>query len=314
MSDSIVDVVKSRGKKIVTLVSKTYERFDELEGFRLGAAFSYYATFAIFPMILLTVTLIGYVVGDSPDVQQKIFAAIGSADKAVTDTIGQTLAAMQDQSARKTAAIVGVVSLFVSASGAFVELDFALNKIWRVAPRKGTGIKGSIKVFLAERLTGLMCVVGVGLFLVLSLIVGALINVIERHTAIPGLLLEIGSFLVSLSLLTAAVAAAFHFVPRSRPPFRDVLTGAFVTTLALTALKALFALYLSKLTSYSAYGAAGGVLALATWIYLTAQIIYFGATLTRVYCEDTGSPAARERDDVSSSGGVPRKLEPSPAE
>ena len=310
MAGSIV----TRAKNVVALFSKTYERFDEVEGFRLGAAFSYYATFAIFPLILLTVTIIGYFVGDNAEVQQKIFAAIGSADKAVTDTIGQTLTAMQDQTARKTAAIVGLVSLFISASGAFVELDFALNKIWRVAPRKSSGIKGAIKVFLEERLTGLMCVGGVGRFLVLSLIVGTLINVIERHTAIPALLLEIGSFIVGLSLLTAAVAAAFHFVPRSRPPFRDVLLGAFVTTLALTGLKAIFALYLSKLTSYSAYGAAGGVLALATWIYLTSMIIYFGATLTRVHCENIGSPAARERDDVSSSGGLPRKLEPSPAE
>jgi len=40
----------------------------------------------------------------------------------------------------------------------------------------------------------------------------------------------------------------------------------------------------------------GGVLALATWIYLSAQIVFFGATFTRVHCELKGCPAARARN------------------
>jgi membrane protein len=101
---------------------------------------------------------------------------------------------------------------------------------------------------------------------------------------------------VSIVLLSLVFAAAFHFVPRSKPPFRDVIGGAVLTTVLLTVLKAVFALYLSHLTSYSAYGIVGGVLALATWIYLSSQIIFFGATVTRVHCELTGCPAAKERE------------------
>ncbi|MDB4944914.1 MAG: Inner rane protein YihY, formerly thought to be RNase [Labilithrix sp.] len=285
--------MKERAKRVVSLLSKSYDRFDEVEGFRLGAAFSYYATFAIFPLILLMVTLVGYVIGDSAVVRDRILSSVASADTAVTGTIEQTLVAMQDASAQKTSAIVGLVSLLISTSGAFVELDFALNKIWKVTPRKGVGVVGSIKVFLAERASGLACVLGVGIFLVASLVMGACVGVVERHTALPKIVLELGSFVISITLLTAAVTAAFHYVPRSRPAFRDVVPGAFATALLLTALKAIFATYLSKLTSYSAYGVAGGVLALATWIYLSSQIIYFGATATRVHCEERGCACAK---------------------
>ena len=45
----------------------------------------------------------------------------------------------------------------------------------------------------------------------------------------------------------------------------------------------IFATYLAHLTSYSAYGVAGGFLGLATWIYLSSQIIFFGAQLTSVH-------------------------------
>jgi uncharacterized BrkB/YihY/UPF0761 family membrane protein len=88
-----------------------------------------------------------------------------------------------------------------------------------------------------------------------------------------------------------------------------VIGGAVLTTVLLTVLKAVFALYLSHLTSYSAYGIVGGVLALATWIYLSSQIIFFGATLTRVHCEMTGCPAAAQRESAECAAGHGATLE-----
>jgi len=139
---------------------------------------------------------------------------------------------------------------------------------------------------------------GVGIFLVMSLVASSVLGVLanQTHVGLAPALLRATELGVSVTLLSLALAAAFHFVPRSRPPFRDVIGGAVLTTVLLTALKALFALYVTHLTSYSAYGVAGGVLALATWIYLSSQIIFFGATLTRVRCEMTGCSAARNQD------------------
>lgn len=284
-----------RLKAVGRLLSKSYDRFDELDGLRLGAAFSYYATFAIFPLILLAITTVGYVIGDNDTVRDRILDAVGNADHSVTDILTQTLASMRDSSARKTSAVVGLLSLLFSASGAFVELDFTLNKIWAVTPRTGVGIRGKVRVFLQERLSGLACVLGMGVFMMLSLVASSVLGVIANHTHVgpAPALLRAAELAVSITLLSMALAAAFHFVPRSRPPFRDVLGGAVLTTALLTVLKALFALYVTNLTSYSAYGVAGGVLALATWIYLSSQIILFGATLTRVHCEMTGCPSAR---------------------
>ena len=282
-----------------SLFSKAAERFDDLEGFRLGAAFSYYATFAIFPLVLLTVTLVGYVIGDDAHARDRILAEVGTADASVRSVIAQTLTTMQrSHGARGASAVIGLVSLLFSASGAFVELDFSLNKIWRVKPRCGKGILGKVSVFVHERLSGFACVAGIGLFMIASLVTSSALGALAKnvdYTLTPALL-QAAELAVSIVLLSLVFAAAFHFVPRSRPPFRDVIAGAVLTTVLLTVLKAVFALYLSHLTSYSAYGIVGGVLALATWIYLSSQIIFFGATLTRVHCEMTGCPAAEERN------------------
>ncbi len=300
---SIVDVAKERAKTIGALFSRSYDRFDELDGFRLGASFSYYATFAIFPLVLLTVTVVGFVVGDSDVVRDRLLTAIGSTDHSVTDVIKQVLRSTKDTGARKTSAIIGLVSLLFAASGVFVELDFTLNKIWGIAPRVGKGLVGKVKVFVEERLAGVACVASIGLFLVLSLVSSATLSVLARHaqTSFTPALLQVAELGMSVVLLSCAMAAAFHYVPRSHPPFRNVLGGAVFTTVLLTILKALFALYVSHLTSFSTYGVAGGVLALATWIYLSSQIIFFGATITRVHCELNGCPTAKEQGGAAAS-------------
>lgn len=288
-------IVGERLRFFGRLFSQTVDRFGDLEGFRLGAAFSYYATFAIFPLVLLTVSVVGFAIGDDALMRERVIMALGGADASVRSVLEQTITTMQEShGARKASAIVGVVSLLFSASGAFVELDFALNKIWNVKPRAGKGVLGKVRVFLDERVSGFACVGGIGLFLFASLVMSTMLSAIasEAHYKLTPALLQTAELAASIALLSVALAAAFHFVPRSRPPFRDVIAGAVFTTVLLTVLKAIFALYLSRLTSYSAYGVVGGVLALATWIYLSSQIIFFGATLTRVHCEMMGCPAA----------------------
>ena len=289
---TLASATRERIRFIGALLSKTADRFDDIEGFRLGAAFSYYATFAIFPLVLLTVTVVGFVIGDDGPARDRIVGAMGGADASVRAVIDQTFTTMQQShGARKTSAVIGSVSLLFSASGAFVELDSTLNKIWKVTPRTAKGIAGKIRIFLDERLYGFACVAGVGVLMLASLVASATLSFVAHGASyrLTPALLQTAELATSIALLSAGLAAAFHFVPRSRPAFRHVMPGAVLTTALLTVLKGVFALYLSRLTSYSAYGIVGGVLALATWIYLSSQLVIFGATLTRVHCEMTST-------------------------
>lgn len=281
------------------LLSQTAHRFDDIEGFRLGAAFSYYATFAIFPLVLLTVTVVGFVIGEDGPARDRIVGALGGADASVRTVVDQTLITMQQShGARKASAMIGIVSLLFSASGAFVELDSTLNKIWKVTPRTAKGVAGKIALFLHERLYGFACVAGVGVLMLASLVTSSTLSFLAQGAdyRLTPALLRTAELATSIALLSVGLAAAFHFVPRSRPAFRHVIPGAALTTALLTVLKGVFALYLSRLTSYSAYGIVGGFLALATWIYLSSQIIFFGATLTRVHCEMTSSLEGSPRE------------------
>ncbi|MBS2018198.1 MAG: YihY/virulence factor BrkB family protein [Deltaproteobacteria bacterium] len=290
--------LREQGRFLFELFERTGDRFSEVEGFRLGAAFSYYATFSIFPLLLLTVTVFGFVLGDGAPARERMLSAIAAPDSPMLSAIDGTLAAMQaSRGMRGLSAVVAVATLLFGASGAFVELDTALNKIWLIPPRKEKGILGTIRVFLKERLSGFAIVGGIGLTLLASLVASAVLGGVAKHadTRFTPALIQTAELAISIVLLSAVFTMAFHLVPRSRPPIRDVVGGAVLTTVMLTILKETFASYLQHLTSYSAYGVVGGVLALATWIYLSSQIIFLGATVTRVHCEMVGCPAAAQR-------------------
>ncbi len=292
--------VKERARFLVQLFSGTIDRFGEVEGPRLGAAFSFYATFSIFPLVLLAVTVLGFVLGDDASVRERMIAAVAS-DASIRSIVDQTLTSMMSsRSGRGLSFAIGLVSLLFGASGALAELDAALNRIWQVPVPKTDGILASVKLFLRDRLTGMVIVMGIGVTMLASLVTSSVLGVVARHapSRLTPALLQTAELFASILLLSLVFASAFHFLPRTRPPFRDVIGGAVLTTVGLTILKSVFAIYLTHLTSYSAYGVVGGVLAMATWIYLSSQIIFFGAQLTRVHCEMTGCPAAKERREA----------------
>lgn len=282
--------LKNRLKYLVELFGEVFDRFSKIDGFRLSASFSYYATFSIFPLLLLAITVVGFVIGDSEVTKNELLDAIASPGNPVRDVVAKTLTAMQGSgNGRGLSAIIGVVTLFIGASGAFTEVDVALNRIWGVPERKSVGFKGMVMVFLRERLASFAIVAGLALTVLVSLVASSVLSLVADKTnhVIGGPLwpavMKTTESATSIVLLSAVFTAAFHFIPRSRPSFRDVFPGAVLTTVCLSALKEVFATYLAHLADYSAYGIAGGVLGLVTWIYLTSTIVFLGAQYARVY-------------------------------
>jgi len=279
-------------------------RFSDNEGFRLVAAFSYYLTFSIFPLLLLAITIVGFVLGDSDAARARLLDAIASEGTPVHEVLDRSLGALQQsRGVRGLSASVGLVTLLFSASGAFVEFDASMNRIWGVPRENTNGVVESLRQFVRERLVGFAIVAALGLTLLVSLVASSLLTafVARARSEIdlafwPGIV-RAATLVLTIVILAALFTAAFHLVPRTRPPIRAVVGGAVLTSVLLTALRELFASYLSNLASYSAYGVAGGVLALATYIYMSSVVIFFGAQLTRVHAEKLGAVARRSCDE-----------------
>jgi membrane protein len=189
------------------------------------------------------------------------------------------------------ASTIGIGTLLVGASGAFVELQDALNKIWRVQRRSESILLGVIR----ERFLSFGLVLGLGFLLLVSLVVSAALGAVGNFIAPllpwPVFLLESVNFLLSLGVIALLLALIFKYLPDTEIAWSDVWIGAAVASLLLTTGKALIGLYLARSTVASAYGAAASLVIILTWVYYSAQILLLGAEVTHVYSYKHGSRA-----------------------
>jgi membrane protein len=271
--------------KTLWLVTKhSAEAFIDDGALSRGAAIAFYAVTSIGPVLLIVVAIAGLFFGED--------AARGALMTKLDQTMGPQIAgflqlAIGSASNHRSgilATLIGVISLIVTASGVFGEMQTALNAIWRTNP-EGTAVTRLIKA----RLTSLTLVVTLGFLLLVSLVIGAAIaavgEALDNIMPFTEALLHLLNFAISLVFLAAIFAAIYKILPDRRLEWRDTVVGALVTALLITIGKMAIGIYIGRSGIASSYGAAGSVLASLLWIYYSAQIFLFGAEFTRAYAE-----------------------------
>jgi membrane protein len=288
--------------ELLSLLKDAGVRWSDDSCLRLGASLAYYAVFSIFPLLLLATTVIGFVLGHSPETRARLVDSVASATSPEFKALfEETLTNMQThQTARGVGAIVGVVTLFVGASAVFSELETSLNQIWRVKSPPSKGLWKTVLSAVKDKALSFAVVIGAAVALLSSLVVSAVLSSIDQTVegVVPGAVTHVTFWLVaeavgSLGVLTFVVSVMFRLIPQTPVAWRDVFGGALLTAILFTASKRLLAWYLGHLGSYATYGAVGGFLGLLTWVYLAGLFLFYGAEFSRLYAERYGSLVGR---------------------
>jgi membrane protein len=259
----------------------------------LGAALAFYTIFSLAPMLIVAVAVGGMLFGRQTaegEIVREAQALIGAAPV-------QAIQAVLQSASRPTlgafATTASLATILLGVSGAFIELQNALNKIWKVKPRS----EGVIVCAIRQRLSSFLLVLGAGLLLLTSVVLSAALAVLEtfvgRLVAIPVSLLGAVDTVLWFGITTLLFALIFRVLPDTRIAWNDVWIGAAVTSLLFTFGKIVIDLYLVRSTFASAYGAAGSFAVLLVGIYYSAQIFLWGAEFTYVYANRHGSRAGR---------------------
>ncbi|HEY1056425.1 MAG TPA: YihY/virulence factor BrkB family protein, partial [Emticicia sp.] len=182
------------------------------------------------------------------------------------------------------ATIIGLVILLLAATGMFGEIQDSINSIWglKAKPRKGF-----IKMIL-NRLMSFSMVLVLGFIFIISLILNALLEGLLHRlehifsdTIINYLFVfDYGLMIIVTTLLFACI---LKVLPDAKILWKDVLVGAFTTSILFFIGKFVIGYYLKHNSSISAYGAAGSLILILLWVYYSAIILYFGAEFTQVY-------------------------------
>ena len=308
---------RGRTPSIVEIFGIALKAWWDDDALRLGAALAYYTLFAIAP-VLLVATAIAGLVFNTDAVRGEI---VNQLDHLVGREGAHAVQSLLDGANQRRVGIlataIGSVAFLVAATGAFLELQAALNTIWRVKSNPGS----HLKAFLLDRLRSFGLVVAIGFLLMVSLAVTAALAAfsvwLSRHASSVSLVWSGTQVLVSVIGTTLLFALLYRVLPDVRLGWRDVTTGAFVTAVLFTIGQQLIGLYLGQSSMASSYGAAGSVMILLLWVYYSCQILLLGAEFTRVYAAYRGptfDPALFAEQDRPLNRAIPATDSTSPSQ
>jgi membrane protein len=247
---------------------------------RLGAALAYYSVFSMGPLLLIVTSVAGLFFGAD--------AVRGNLSTQFSSLLGETgsraveamLAGASSPHSGRLAALTGLILLLVAALGVVVQLKDAMNTIWNVEQPAQAGVWWYLRTYLVS-MAGIL---GLGFLLLVSLVVSAGLAALSSWSGSPFAALgESVNFVVSLAILSVLFAMLFKWFPDTEIAWRDVAAGAFTTAVLFNLGKFAIGWYIGSQGLESTYGAASSIVVLLVWVYYSAQIVLFGAELTRAF-------------------------------
>jgi membrane protein len=298
------------------LVKKAAIGFWNDECPRMAAALSYYTIFSLPPLLILLVTIAGLVL-DPKDIQGAITAQmtnlLGNEGAKQVETM--MLNANRPGSGSGIAAIVGVAALVFGATGAFLNLQTALNDAWEVEPDPK---QGGAKNFLAKRIFSFGLILAIAFLMLVSLAFTTALTALGNYLGggMNETVLLVINTIVSFIVVSFLFAAMFRYLPDASVSWRDVWVGAVVTALLFDLGRFLLGFYLGKGNPGNAYGAAGSLALVLIWIYYASMIVLFGAEFTEAWATEKGSGIKPQKgatrvieEKVRVRGGKPAEVE-----
>ncbi|MDE2462130.1 MAG: YihY/virulence factor BrkB family protein, partial [Alphaproteobacteria bacterium] len=196
-----------------------------------GAAIAFYTLTAFVPVLYIILALVGDIYGRG--------VAQGAMAQDLQHLVGPHVAKMLNQTLQNAASahrdrlgdILDLVFLTGVASGAFGEIQAALNAIWNAQPESR-----GWRDILRTRLKSLGLVLGLALLMVVSMIVTTFVTTyasqllaLERSGS--GFALQVVNFVGMWIVFAAVFAAMYRILPRVELSWRDVGVGGILTGL-----------------------------------------------------------------------------------
>ena len=256
---------------------------------KLAASLSYYTIFAMAPLLIIIISLVGSIFGRD--------AAQGTVYTELRDLVGsdaalqiqEIIANLQNSHNTTIGTIIGIIILIIGATGLFTEIQSSINFIWSVKAKP----KKSWLKYLINRGLSFILVLTLGFLLVLTLIADTVLSVLgdKLNDFFPNATVYLVNTL-NLALLLVTITSLFLVIYKVLPDaiisWRDALVGSVFTALLFLGGRYIITLYLGKSGLGVTYGAAASIIIILSWVYYSSVILYFGAEFTRAFALETG--------------------------
>lgn len=244
------------------------KKFGDDRASRLAALIAYYGFFSLFPLLLILVTALGFVLSGNEELRREVVDSVLTQFPEVGGRIGDSLGSLQGSGLGLAA---GVAGLLWAGIGVMAALQDAMNTVWDVPIKRQPN-------FWEKRLRALamMVLFGVG-FLVSSFLTS-----VGRFEGLTGL--GPGGIAMSFAFNFVFFLSAFKVLTDRDVGWRAFLPGAAVGALGWLMLQWLGGLFVDHAVDGASrtYGFFAIVIGLLSWMYLLAQWVVFAAEVNAV--------------------------------
>lgn len=276
---------KQQSKIFFRLIQETVREYTQDQGQLTSAAMVYYAVLSIAPMILIFLSIIGFILRFNTDGSLQDFSVLIEEQfgPQLKNAIDELLATVKAQAI--TVSGIGLIALLLGGSSAFRFISYSFRRIWRPTPRKAS-FRIAMRVLLRDHAVGVILLLAIVGLLSISMLLLNFIQIAQSvFINIPALQSLKGIELQPLaSILFGAIVLCFvyRYLPPVRLPWRDVWLGAFLAAVMWEGASILLRLYFDIRTSII-YGIIGSILVITIWVYTMGQILFLGAEFCKVH-------------------------------
>jgi membrane protein len=257
-------------------LKRTFREFREDNLTDRAAALTYYSVLAIFPALIVLVSILG-LVGESatkPLIDNLGTVAPGPAKQIFTNAIKNL---QGDQGAAGVLFVVGLLAALWSASGYVAAFMRTSNEIYDMPEGRPVWKTLPVRVGLTIVLLVLLAVSTIAVVLTggLAQKVGDVIGL--GSTAVT--VWNIAKWPVLLLVVSFMFALLYWAAPNVKQPgFRWVSPGGILAVVGWLIASGAFALYVGNFGSYNkTYGSLGGVIVFLVWLWISNIVILLGA-------------------------------------
>jgi membrane protein len=251
----------------LALIVATIKKFGDDQAGYLAVTVAFYAFFSLFPLLLVFVTVLGYVLAGDHSLAHSISNSVLRQFPVLGPSI-----AHERLRGNALALIAGIALSLWSGSGVTGAMSTALEQVWEVPRRERAN-------FFQKKLRGVLLLFVLGLLFG----VGSAASGVVTGGLHAGLLTAMGGVLLSLLINLGLFMLSFHLLSEQPPGWRELLPGALLAAGFWTGLQALGGVYILHISkSNTTYGVFALVLGILTWLHLGTQLTLYSVEFSTV--------------------------------
>jgi len=282
--DKYIERLPSWAQGPAELLADAAQKYGRDRASRMAAAIAYRTVFALAPLLMIAVAVLGSFLGSRAEAQQEIVEGIESVvGPEVAQIVNDILTSALGSTG--TAYLIGGILLLWTASSLFLEMQRDLNDIFDVPHKEVTGVVAMVRL----RGIGFLWVLGLGFLLVITWLINAILGFLTN--LLPGTfdavddLITVLTPLASVILLPLVFALIFKTMTVAAIPWRPAWVGGAFTAVVFLIAAYGVGVYFEIAGPTTALGFAGSFVVVLFLAYFLAMVFLYGAEVTKAYID-----------------------------